>query len=106
MIHHTLSSNFCMCLSPMTGVLAALNELRHCAPVSLRGRLGAELVAALGSVASVLLRYHQTRIVRESETLLFIGMCRAFVEVTTPLWSACRGVWLFPVEVAMVPLHW
>ena len=65
----------------VSGVLAALNELRHCAPINLKATLALELQCALQSVANSLLRYNATRIVKDSEKTLFLAMCRAFIEV-------------------------
>lgn len=72
-----------------TGVLAALNELRHCAPINLKATLALELQCALQSVSNSLLRYNATRIVKASEKTLFLTMCRAFIEV---LYSALPSV--------------
>lgn len=68
-----------LCL--VSGVLAALNELRHCAPINLKATLAFELQCALQSVANSLLRYNSTRIVKDNEKSLFLAMCRAFIEV-------------------------
>eukprot|EP00850_Spirogloea_muscicola_P019449 SM000190S04885 [mRNA] locus=s190:168772:176683:- [translate_table: standard] len=64
----------------VNGVLAALNELRHCAPTALRGQLAKELQKTLENVSFSLVRYHQTQILREPEQQLFSASCRAFVE--------------------------
>eukprot|EP00250_Pteridium_aquilinum_P014225 c21857_g1_i4 orf=485-2197(+) len=68
----------------VNGVLAALNELRHCAPVNLKGILASELQQALQAVSDSLLRYNATCMLRENESNLFMAMCRAFIEVACP----------------------
>ncbi|KAG0632021.1 hypothetical protein M758_1G298600 [Ceratodon purpureus] len=75
----------------VNGVLAALNELRHCAPINLKATLALELQCALQSVANSLLRYNATRIVKDSEKTLFLAMCRAFIEVVCPYCTLCFG---------------
>eukprot|EP00850_Spirogloea_muscicola_P000291 SM000001S04693 [mRNA] locus=s1:1686160:1693987:+ [translate_table: standard] len=78
----------------VNGVLAALNELRHCAPTALRGQLAKELQKTLENVSFSLVRYHQTQILREPEQQLFSSTCRAFVEVLarTPLLASLTSV--------------
>jgi hypothetical protein len=74
------------------GVLAALNELRHCAPTALRGSLASVLREGLQQVAEALQRYHATRIgLRENEQTLFLSLVRAFVDVAAPYCVLCFG---------------
>lgn len=74
------------------GVLAALNELRHCAPTALRGSLASVLQEGLQQVAEALQRYHATRIgLRENEQTLFLALVRAFVDVAAPYCVLCFG---------------
>ncbi|KAI5082344.1 hypothetical protein GOP47_0002087 [Adiantum capillus-veneris] len=68
----------------VNGVLAALNELRHCAPLNLKDALASELQKALQAVSDSLLRYNATCMLRENESNLFMSMCRAFIEVACP----------------------
>lgn len=75
----------------VNGVLAALNELRHCAPINLKGMLAVELQQALQSVSDSLLRYNATCMLRENESNLFMAMCRAFIEVASPFCISCFG---------------
>ncbi|CAM6113447.1 unnamed protein product [Calypogeia fissa] len=75
----------------VNGVLAALNELRHCAPMNLKAVLALEVRDVLQSVADSLLRYNATRMLRESESNLFLAMCRAFIEVACPYTVLCFG---------------
>lgn len=65
----------------VVGVSAAMNELRPCAPISLKHLLAQELIKGLRTVSDSLLRYNTTRMLRESESGLFLALCRAFIEV-------------------------
>lgn len=65
----------------VVGVSAAMNELRPCAPLSLKHLLAQELIKGLRTVSDSLLRYNTTRMLRESESGLFLALCRAFIEV-------------------------
>lgn len=60
-----------------------MNELRPCAPLSLKHVLAQELVKGLQGVCDALLRYNTTRMLRENESLLFLSLCRAFIEVAS-----------------------
>ncbi|KAI3715367.1 hypothetical protein L6452_22348 [Arctium lappa] len=75
----------------INGVSAALNELRPCAPISLKHILAQELVKGLRTVSDSLLRYNTTRVLRENESVLFLSLCRAFIEVTYPHCATCFG---------------
>ncbi|KAI5669673.1 hypothetical protein M9H77_19526 [Catharanthus roseus] len=75
----------------VNGVSAAMNELRPCAPLSLKHILAQELVKGLQGVCDSLLRYNTTRILRENESLLFLSLCRAFIEVVFPHCATCFG---------------
>lgn len=85
----------------LAGVSAAMNELRPCAPISLKHMLSQELAKGLQSVSDSLLRYNTTRMLRENESILFLSLCRAFIEVMLYLrfdwWISHEG---FEVE------HW
>lgn len=63
------------------GVSAAMNDLRPCAPISLKHVLAQELIKGLQTVSDSLLRYNTTRILRDNESGLFLSLCRAFIEV-------------------------
>jgi conserved oligomeric Golgi complex subunit 8 len=63
------------------GVLAAMNELRPCAPLSLKHVLAQEVVKGLQAVSDSLVRYNAMRILRGNESSLFLSLCHAFVEV-------------------------
>ncbi|KAI7749369.1 hypothetical protein M8C21_000719 [Ambrosia artemisiifolia] len=75
----------------INGVSAAMNELRPCAPISLKHILAQELVKGLQTVSDSLLRYNTTRVLRESESVLFLSLCRAFIEVAYPHCATCFG---------------
>lgn len=67
----------------IVGVSAAMNELRPCAPLSLKHVLAQELIKGLQAVSDSLLRYSTTRMLRENESGLFLSLCRAFIEVNS-----------------------
>ena len=70
------------CLSRVIlGVTAAMNELRPCAPISLKNVLAQVLIKGLQAVSDSLLRYNATRMLRENESGLFLSLCRASTEV-------------------------
>ena len=72
------------------GVLSALNQLRHFAPTSIKPRLAAQLQQALQAVGAIMVRYHDPRGARETETTLFLAMCKAFIEARPCARSSCR----------------
>ncbi|XP_050364255.1 conserved oligomeric Golgi complex subunit 8 [Argentina anserina] len=75
----------------INGVSAAMNDLRPCAPISLKHMLAQELIKGLQTVADSLLRYNTTRILKDNESGLFLSLCRAFIEITYPHCSNCFG---------------
>ncbi|RWR80055.1 conserved oligomeric Golgi complex subunit 8 [Cinnamomum micranthum f. kanehirae] len=75
----------------VNGVSAAMNELRPCAPVSLKSILAQEVVKGLMTVSDHLLKYNATRVLRETESALFLALCRAFFEVAYPYCAMCFG---------------
>lgn len=75
----------------VNGVSAAMNELRPCAPISLKHVLAQELIKGLQAVSDYLLRYNTTRMLRENESGLFFSLCRAFIEVAYPHCATCFG---------------
>ncbi|PSS19348.1 Conserved oligomeric Golgi complex subunit 8 like [Actinidia chinensis var. chinensis] len=85
----------------VNGVSAAMNELRPCAPLSLKHVLAQELVKGLQAVSDSLLRYNTTRMLRENESVLFLSLCRAFIEVAYPHCAACFGR-CYPGEAALI----
>lgn len=75
----------------VNGVSAAMNELRPCASLSLKQILAQETVKGLQSVCDSLLRYNTTRMLRDNESVLFLSLCRAFIEVVFPHCATCFG---------------
>ncbi|KAL8522255.1 hypothetical protein ACS0TY_012406 [Phlomoides rotata] len=75
----------------INGVAAAMNELRPCAPISLKHVLAQELVKGLQAVSDSLLRYNTTRMLKDNESALFLKLCQAFIEVTFPHCATCFG---------------
>jgi len=88
----------------VNGVLAALNELRHCAPINLKSVLALELVQALQTVSDYLVLYNKTRMLRDSESTLFLAMCRAFIEVACPYCVRCFSR-CYPGGVSLTELN-
>ncbi|CAA3017258.1 conserved oligomeric Golgi complex subunit 8 [Olea europaea subsp. europaea] len=79
----------------INGVSAAVNELRPCAPLSLKNVLAQELVKGLQAVSDSLLRYKITRMLRDNESILFLKLCQAFIEneiVSDQVGTGKRGV--------------
>jgi hypothetical protein len=70
------------------GVSAAMNELKPCAPLSLKHVLAQEVVKGLQAVSESLVRYNAMRMLRGNESSLFISLCQAFIEVTLPSYSS------------------
>lgn len=75
----------------VNGVSAAMNELRPCAPLSLKNVLAEEVVKGLQAVSDSLVRYNAMRMLRGNESSLFLSLCQAFIEVAYPYCSACFG---------------
>ncbi|CAL9049641.1 unnamed protein product [Musa banksii] len=75
----------------VNGVSAAMNELRPCAPVSLKNILAQEVVKGLQVVSDSLVRYNALRVLRGNESTLFLSLCRAFIEVAHPYCATCFG---------------
>ncbi|KAJ6794679.1 conserved oligomeric Golgi complex subunit 8 [Iris pallida] len=75
----------------VNGVSAAMNELRPCAPVSLKHVLAQEVVKGLKAVSDSLNRYNAMRVLRGNESTLFLSLCQAFIEVAYPYCATCFG---------------
>ncbi|KAK8941279.1 hypothetical protein KSP39_PZI010683 [Platanthera zijinensis] len=69
----------------INGVSAAMNDLRPCAPVSLKHILAYEVVNGLQAVSNSLLQYSIVRVLRGSDSPLFLSLCQAFIEVSPPI---------------------
>uniref|UniRef100_A0A0A9CVF4 Conserved oligomeric Golgi complex subunit 8 n=1 Tax=Arundo donax TaxID=35708 RepID=A0A0A9CVF4_ARUDO len=75
----------------VNGVSAAMNELKSCAPLSLKHVLAQEVVKGLQAVSDSLVRYNAMRMLRGNESSLFLSLCQAFIEVAYPYCEACFG---------------
>ncbi|WOK91333.1 hypothetical protein Cni_G00024 [Canna indica] len=75
----------------VNGVSAAMNELRPCAPVSLKYILADEVVKGLQAVSDSLVRYNAMRVLRGNESTLFLSLCQALIEVAYPYCATCFG---------------
>lgn len=75
----------------VNGVSAAMNELRPCAPVSLKLVVAQEVIKGLRAVSDSLMLYNATRMLRQNESQLFLSLCRAFLEVAYPHCATCFG---------------
>ncbi|KAL6192631.1 hypothetical protein ACLB2K_033717 [Fragaria x ananassa] len=78
----------------VNGVAAAMNELRPCAPLSLKHVLAKELIKGLKAVSDYLMTYNaETGILlgENKESELFLSLCQAFIEITYPHCAKCFG---------------
>ncbi|XP_038978357.1 conserved oligomeric Golgi complex subunit 8-like isoform X2 [Phoenix dactylifera] len=75
----------------VNGISAAMNELRPCAPLSLKHVLAQEVVKGLQAVSDSLVRYNAIRVLRGNESTLFRSLCQAFIEVAYPYCATCFG---------------
>jgi hypothetical protein len=73
------------------GVLAALNELRHCALLALQQPLAGRLNAALEQVAGSLVLYRHSHPLGDSEAPLFRAAASALADVVVPFVGVCFG---------------
>jgi conserved oligomeric Golgi complex subunit 8 len=58
-----------------------MNDLRPCAPLSLKHVLAQEVVKGLQAVSDSLVRYNAILMLQGNESSLFLSLCHAFVEV-------------------------
>ncbi|KAJ1695225.1 hypothetical protein LUZ63_011923 [Rhynchospora breviuscula] len=75
----------------VNGVSAAMNELRPCAPLSLRQVLAQEVVRGLQAVSDSLVTYNAMHMLRGNESTLFLSLCHSFMEVVYPYCASCFG---------------
>eukprot|EP00899_Mesostigma_viride_P002428 jgi/Mesvir1/12186/Mv00424-RA.1 len=73
----------------VNGVLAALNELRHCAPIGIRVAIGATLQTAVADVSKALERSFEMLMLKEPAKQLFVALCKALVEIACPYIATC-----------------
>lgn len=71
------------------GLLAAFNELRHCAPLVLRAATAAKLQESLVAVAAALAHYGLTRALNEQEQAGFDACCKAHTATLSPYITSC-----------------
>lgn len=71
------------------GLLAALNELRHCAPLSLRQPTASALQQALVQVATALTRHESARALSDAEVPVFRAACGMLTNTLCPYISSC-----------------
>mmetsp|Transcript_8870 Transcript_8870/g.12046 ORF Transcript_8870/g.12046 Transcript_8870/m.12046 type:complete len:588 (-) Transcript_8870:145-1908(-) len=71
------------------GVLAALNELRPCAPIALRHKLAQALQDTLTQAVAHLIKYHATHTLQDAESILFHLLVRGMSETAVPYLTAC-----------------
>ena len=100
--------------SSLAGVSLAMNELRPCAPLSLKHALAQQIILGLQEVSEALLHYNSTRVLRQNESALFLSLCQVFLEVLTRTLSSLpmhsqRAIELvdlsgFRLYVCIVPL--
>jgi len=92
------------------GLLAAFNELRHCAPLSLRAATAAQLQESLVAVAAALAHYGLVRALSEPEQAAFDACCKAHTATLTPYIASCferiyaGGAALIDQQVVAQPL--
>ena len=73
------------------GLLAALNELRHCAALSLRSRVAGGLEAALRDAAGTLADLGESVVLEGPEQDRHTALCGAFRELMVPYLASCLG---------------
>jgi hypothetical protein len=72
-----------------------MNELKPCAPLSLKLVLAQEVVKGLQAVSESLVRYNAMRMLRGNESSLFISLCQAFIEVTLASYMIKNYLWKY-----------
>jgi hypothetical protein len=86
------------------GLLAALNELRHCAPFPIRESAAAALQNSLVGAASALAHVQAVRTLNETELPVFKAACTALTTALCPYISACYDR-VFPGSTALLDLQ-
>lgn len=93
------------------GLLAAFNELRHCAPLTLRDPVAAALQGSLAGAATVLAHQGSTHALGEGERAVFDAACRAFTSTLCPYVASClahiygqQAALLLDLRAAATPL--
>eukprot|EP00887_Chlorella_sp_A99_P006351 scaffold3.g6351.t1 len=86
------------------GLLAAFNELRHCAPLSIREPVAGAVQESLGAAAGALARQGFTHSLSESERPVFEAACKAFSGTLCPYAAACLTR-IFPGAALLLDLR-
>ena len=73
----------------LNGLLAALNELRHCAPQSLRGAAAEALQVSLVAAGGALGAAGTARALGEAERPVLAAACAALTGTLVPYAAAC-----------------
>jgi len=71
------------------GLLAALNELRHCAPLPLRSSVAETMRQSLMAAASALAGQEMSRSLTEAELPVYRAACNALTSILCPYIVAC-----------------
>lgn len=71
------------------GVAAALNELRHCAPLSLQQPVTQVIQESINGLMAALVEYGETRVLGAAEKPLFISSARLAIKVLAPHTASC-----------------
>eukprot|EP00884_Botryococcus_braunii_P004421 jgi/Botrbrau1/13980/Bobra.117_2s0010.1 len=71
------------------GILAALNELRHCAPLAVAHSLGSILQEGLSAAVRAMAHCKATRLLPDEEGQLLEGACDALIFTLVPYISTC-----------------
>ncbi|XP_078179591.1 conserved oligomeric Golgi complex subunit 8-like [Carex rostrata] len=64
----------------VNGVSAAMNELKPCAPLSLKQIFAQEVVRGLQAVSNSLVTYNDNHMLRGNESTLFLALCHTVME--------------------------
>jgi hypothetical protein len=86
------------------GLLAALNELRHCAPFPIREPAASALQNSLVRAAAALAHVQAVRTLNETEQPVFKAACLALTTALCPYISACFDR-VFPGSTALLDLQ-
>lgn len=86
------------------GLLAAFNELRHCAPLSCRLPVAQQLQASLVAASSAMAHYGLTHPLSEAEQAAFDAACRAHTATLCPYIAVCFER-IYPSGAAMLDLR-
>lgn len=86
------------------GLLAAFNELRHCAPLSVQQPTAAALQESLTAVSAALAHYGLTHTLAEPQQRAFDAACKAHTATLCPYVAACYER-IYPGGAALLDLR-